>query len=293
MRPMPEAVAKIFALKGRPADHPLIVHLASDPRPRRLGGRRSRWRARARGGVLARPADADPAQGAAGPADRHRRAGERRPALSLAPGGAVAPARLRAQRQRRSCGAVGQPLRPCEPDDRAARARRVRRRSSWSSTAAPARSGWNRPSSTCRAARRSCCDPARSRANRSRPSSAQRHATAMRTRRAHRARWRRTTLRARRCASSPRPRSTARLPGRAAAPCSPSGRPFPRQPRSSRPPRTRRATRTTSTPTCAPSMPRVRRRSWSKSPPDTPSWEAVNDRLARAAAGAQAIDDEP
>jgi L-threonylcarbamoyladenylate synthase len=30
-----------------------------------------------------------------------------------------------------------------------------------------------------------------------------------------------------------------------------------------------------------------------ESPPDTPAWEAVNDRLARAAAGAQAIDDEP
>jgi L-threonylcarbamoyladenylate synthase len=28
----PEAVAKIFALKGRPADHPLIVHLAKDAR---------------------------------------------------------------------------------------------------------------------------------------------------------------------------------------------------------------------------------------------------------------------
>lgn len=30
-----------------------------------------------------------------------------------------------------------------------------------------------------------------------------------------------------------------------------------------------------------------------ESPPHTPSWEAINDRLARAAAGAQAIDDEP
>ena len=30
-----------------------------------------------------------------------------------------------------------------------------------------------------------------------------------------------------------------------------------------------------------------------ESPPATPAWEAVNDRLARAAAGAQAIDDEP
>jgi L-threonylcarbamoyladenylate synthase len=28
-------------------------------------------------------------------------------------------------------------------------------------------------------------------------------------------------------------------------------------------------------------------------PPDTPAWEAVNDRLARAASGVQAIDDEP
>jgi L-threonylcarbamoyladenylate synthase len=30
-----------------------------------------------------------------------------------------------------------------------------------------------------------------------------------------------------------------------------------------------------------------------EAPPDTPAWEAVNDRLNRAAAGAGALDDEP
>ena len=41
----PDAVRRIFAVKGRPADHPLIVHLAA-PSTRRLGGRRSRRRPR-------------------------------------------------------------------------------------------------------------------------------------------------------------------------------------------------------------------------------------------------------
>ena len=39
----PAAVARIFAVKGRPADHPLIVHLLPDCSPT-LGGRRSRRR---------------------------------------------------------------------------------------------------------------------------------------------------------------------------------------------------------------------------------------------------------
>ena len=36
----PRAVARIFAVKGRPADHPLIVHIALGL-ARRLGGRRA------------------------------------------------------------------------------------------------------------------------------------------------------------------------------------------------------------------------------------------------------------
>ena len=59
----PEAVRQIFALKGRPADHPLIVHLGSERSSARLGGGSARDRARARGELLARPADADPAAG--------------------------------------------------------------------------------------------------------------------------------------------------------------------------------------------------------------------------------------
>jgi L-threonylcarbamoyladenylate synthase len=36
----PRAVARIFEVKGRPADHPLIVHLAAADELDRLGARR-------------------------------------------------------------------------------------------------------------------------------------------------------------------------------------------------------------------------------------------------------------
>ena len=45
-------------MKGRPAEHPVIVHLADADAARRVGGRRPRRRARARGRVLARTAHA-------------------------------------------------------------------------------------------------------------------------------------------------------------------------------------------------------------------------------------------
>ena len=53
----PAAVHRLFAVKGRPADHPVIVHLGDAATARRVGARRRRRRARVLGErVLARPA---------------------------------------------------------------------------------------------------------------------------------------------------------------------------------------------------------------------------------------------
>ena len=53
-----DAVRRLFAVKGRPPDHPVIVHIASADAARRPRRRRARRRARARRRVLARPAHA-------------------------------------------------------------------------------------------------------------------------------------------------------------------------------------------------------------------------------------------
>ena len=50
------AVRRIFAAKGRPADHPVIVHLATVRDVDGLGARDARRGARAGRGVLAGPA---------------------------------------------------------------------------------------------------------------------------------------------------------------------------------------------------------------------------------------------
>ena len=52
----PDAVRRLFAVKGRPADHPVIVHLADRDSARRVGGDGPAGRRRARGRVLARSA---------------------------------------------------------------------------------------------------------------------------------------------------------------------------------------------------------------------------------------------
>ena len=51
---------RIFAAKGRPADHPVIVHLHERIATRALGARRAGRRIAARRRLLARAADADP-----------------------------------------------------------------------------------------------------------------------------------------------------------------------------------------------------------------------------------------
>ncbi len=55
----PEAIARIYAAKGRPANHPVIVHLAPGGDPGYWVAHASRRRAKAHRRILARPAHAD------------------------------------------------------------------------------------------------------------------------------------------------------------------------------------------------------------------------------------------
>ena len=87
----PAAVAKIFALKGRPADHPLIVHIADARRRSTLGGRHSRAGARAGRGFWPGPAHADP--------EERRRASPTRSPAARTPWACAA----RRTRSRRRC----------------------------------------------------------------------------------------------------------------------------------------------------------------------------------------------
>ena len=109
--------------KGRPADHPVIVHLRRHGAHRRAGRAKSRRGARARRSVRAGTADADPAESGARPRRRHRRPGHRRPARARHP---VARALLGAFGGGADCRALGQSLRPRSRPPRACR-RRVRR----------------------------------------------------------------------------------------------------------------------------------------------------------------------
>ena len=130
-----DALRRLYAVKGRPAEHPVIVHLAraeqlDDWARRRLArgahaGRRVLARARSPSWCGAPPACPDEVTG-----------GLDTVGLRV-PGHPVA---LRAARgvRRRARRAVGQPLRPGEPDHRRRGARRARRRRRRScSTAAP------------------------------------------------------------------------------------------------------------------------------------------------------------
>ena len=147
----------------------MIVHVAAADRTRPVGRRGLPDAARARSGVLAGPAHAG---GAACPARARR--GDRRPrhgrSARARPPGRTRVARGVRWRDRR---AVGEPLRPGEPDDRRRRARRPRRTTSTScSTAARASSGWSRRSSTARAPSRSSSASVACRTRASRRSSA-------------------------------------------------------------------------------------------------------------------------
>ena len=93
-------------------------------RTRRVGAGDPGRRAQARRGVLARAAHADPQARRTRARRGDRRAGHRRRAHSLASGRAAAPRGVR----RRDRGAVGEQVRPGEPDERAARVQRLRAR---------------------------------------------------------------------------------------------------------------------------------------------------------------------
>ena len=84
------AVRAIFAAKGRPADHPVIVHVQGCGRRGALGARDARRRARPRRRVLAGPAHDHRAARAACPGCGDRRPGQRGPARAFASGGAGA-----------------------------------------------------------------------------------------------------------------------------------------------------------------------------------------------------------
>ena len=142
-----DAVRRLYAVKGRPADHPVIVHVGARRAARRARARRARRRRALLADafwpgpltiVVRRNPDASCRE-----VDGRARHG--RPARARSSGRARAARRVR----RGSRGAVGQPLRPREPDHRRARARRSRRRRATScSTVARAGSASSRRSST-------------------------------------------------------------------------------------------------------------------------------------------------
>ena len=165
----PAAIAAIYAAKGRPSNHPVIVHLAP-------GADIGRWASDIPDGgpsadrrLLARSADLDLEARARRAGRGGRRPGQHRPALPVAPGRA-SPAAGIPRRPGRCRRAVGQPFRPCQPDHRRARAGRIRQRPRLAAGRGAGRRRqrrWasNRPSSTCRAwtaAARRCCGPGRS-----------------------------------------------------------------------------------------------------------------------------------
>ena len=82
---LPRAIARVYAAKGRPADHPLIVHVADADAAAGLGGRRTALRAALADALLARSADPGAAPLRPGRRLRHRRPGHRRPARARHP----------------------------------------------------------------------------------------------------------------------------------------------------------------------------------------------------------------
>ena len=77
-------MAKLYAVKRRPADHPVIVHFASADAAFGWAREVPRERPQAREGVLARPAHACPQAFAESAGLHHRRAGHRRCSLPVA-----------------------------------------------------------------------------------------------------------------------------------------------------------------------------------------------------------------
>jgi len=192
------AVAKIFAAKGRPADHPLIVHVGDAEGARAFA---SEWPATAR-----RLADAFwpgpltvivPRRSGMGTAAA---AGQTSIGLRC-PSHPVARELLAAAAALGVAGVAGPSANRfgrISPTT-AAHVHEEFGDALTSSTAASARPASNRPSSTAAAARPRCCVRACSPASRSRPRWASRCARPGATRRAPRARWRPTTRRAPSC----------------------------------------------------------------------------------------------
>jgi L-threonylcarbamoyladenylate synthase len=108
------AVARIFAAKGRPADHPLIVHVADAAR-QAFADLPARPRPALMAAVLARAADPDRAAARGRGQRGGRRAGQHRPAHAGAPGGAGPAAACRAPGRAGRGRAQRQPLRPRQP----------------------------------------------------------------------------------------------------------------------------------------------------------------------------------
>ena len=124
-RRRPTRSRRLYAVKGRPADHPVIVHLAAADQLDDWAADVSPDARRAGGGVLARSAHPRARRAPSGCPTRSP-AGSTRWALRVPdqPVALGAAARVR----RRGRGAVGQPVRAGEPDHRRRRARRPRRR---------------------------------------------------------------------------------------------------------------------------------------------------------------------
>jgi hypothetical protein len=195
---------RIFAAKGRPSDHPLIVHVRRSRRhpalrvrrcPRSPGGWSAFWP-----GPLTVILPRHPGVGSG-----RGRAGLHRPALPQPPGRAGLAAAVRAAPCRRCFGLAAPSANQfgrVSPTT-AAHVQAEFGDGCWCSMAAPATSASNPPSSTAPAAGRCCCGPgAHARATRGglRRAGAAAARTCPTPRRARPARWRRTTRRGPGCA---------------------------------------------------------------------------------------------
>ena len=153
----PAAVARIYAAKGRPPDHPLIVHLAAADELARWAAEVPESAARLAAALWPGPLTIVLRRVAPAAARRHRWSGHGRPARPRPP------RRHPAARAGRAAGGgpLRQPLRAGQPDDRGATCvADLGSASTSSSTAAPAGSGWSPRSSSWWTGRRPCCGPA-------------------------------------------------------------------------------------------------------------------------------------
>ncbi len=193
------AVAGIFAAKGRPSDHPLIVHVADAAHVGAYAAQRAAFCRTFDESLLARAADRDPAAQARRGRGGSRRAGFHRPALPRAPGRAGFPQSLQHRRAPAPAPTVSAASAP-PPRSMSSRSSAT---ACWCWTAAPAMSASSPASSTARAAGLCCCARACSRARSLKPPAARpcwaRTSSSSRPwawramRRAPPARWRRTT----------------------------------------------------------------------------------------------------